>query len=419
MEGGDLFDYLCRAKDNDGGKEFIYITKPAVVCGLLECVALGLSCIHDQAGMTHGDVKAKNILPTYGPKGRSAPPVGAKICDFGLSRLTFKSPESCSGSSDGTPTHMAPELVLGTATHPSPETDMFSFAMVIVEVIMIPQGFDNAWNGRSMQDIRHAYENDDSVASRPPVKSSFAAAEDVMRKCWVTDPGKRLTSTAARKLLSKAFAEYNEDVNNSINNSLATMARKSMTADVDSMPWALKMMWPALGISTSWAKLVTKTRLEYNCSGESAEARADLLVRLLKFSGEAPALANVMFLERRCVVEGLVLFSDASRQNAFQDRLNRLKAGGITPCPAWKAPAGKKFEYQKKSFIQTESSLKCRYAVQNAFGQYPSWLNSQLSAKAGEYASAGIKVRDFSPRRARVSAGAAGAALVPRTPPRI
>jgi hypothetical protein len=89
-------------------------------------VARGLAAIHEQ-GIVHRDVKPRNILMDR-KDGRWVP----KITDFGMARSTG----SISIGEFASPGYAAPEQVDLTARDdPGPDSDMFSFGMVLYELI--------------------------------------------------------------------------------------------------------------------------------------------------------------------------------------------------------------------------------------------------------------------------------------------
>ena len=88
-------------------------------------VAQGLSFLH-QSGIVHGDIKARNVVLDTDDV--------PKICDFGMTKTSDYRTTSSALKGLGTSTHMAPELLNGV--HKTTESDVFAFAMTLVEVCL-------------------------------------------------------------------------------------------------------------------------------------------------------------------------------------------------------------------------------------------------------------------------------------------
>jgi serine/threonine protein kinase len=144
----------------------------------------GLSAIH-AAGVMHLDLKSSNVMLE-----ESAGPERAVIVDFGLScaRGTSRSRQSLSG----TLAYMAPELLRGT--EPSVQVDVFSFGVVLFEMltqrlpfVRVPESFES---GR-MQ----------IAAERPPAPSQLVPGvprklDEVVFHC-LAEPGARYPDAIA------------------------------------------------------------------------------------------------------------------------------------------------------------------------------------------------------------------------------
>jgi hypothetical protein len=96
---------------------------PEVVLAVLRQMVEGLEAAH-AAGVVHRDLKPGNVML-----------VGERvvITDFGLSRSLSEAGATVSGSTLGTPAYMAPEQIEGGQT--GPETDIYSFGVVIYEML--------------------------------------------------------------------------------------------------------------------------------------------------------------------------------------------------------------------------------------------------------------------------------------------
>ena len=122
---------------------------------LLTDVADGLAAAH-AAGMTHRDIKPANIL--VGKSGY------AKLADFGLAKLTDTKAADVTRTLGVEPTR--PGMIVGTVAYMSPEqasggpvdarSDIFSFGVVLYEMIAGRRPFAGANDLEVLQTIKHA-----------------------------------------------------------------------------------------------------------------------------------------------------------------------------------------------------------------------------------------------------------------------
>lgn len=115
MEGGTLADLIAAE-----GRP-----KPDRAARIARGIACALAAAHAN-GIVHGDVKPGNILLDRAGE--------AKLADFGFARLADE--RALSQSSDrfeGTPTHMAPEVILGEPA--SPASDVWAFGVVLYRML--------------------------------------------------------------------------------------------------------------------------------------------------------------------------------------------------------------------------------------------------------------------------------------------
>ena len=95
-------------------------------------LAAGLSQLHNSAGLTHGDIKAENVMMSG--RGHSAIP---RLADFGFSstaRTSDLSTMCMAHEKRGTWPYMAPEMLLEGA-ETSRSTDVYALATVVWEVL--------------------------------------------------------------------------------------------------------------------------------------------------------------------------------------------------------------------------------------------------------------------------------------------
>lgn len=174
ISGGDLPEYIEKHPDSDR-------------ISLLSGVAKGLQYLHSCA-VIHGDLKGPNILVDE---------LGsAHIADFGLA-IVAKSLGSMSSTSYNhglTPQWCAPE-VLNEGKY-SKEADIFSFAMVMVEVFTGAVPYSGSTNFMAMLHI--------TQGTRPPRPTHPMFTEKIwslMQRCWAHDPESRPEASEVLELL--------------------------------------------------------------------------------------------------------------------------------------------------------------------------------------------------------------------------
>lgn len=141
-----------------------------IILPILRDIATGLRFLHG-ASIVHADLKAANVL--VDSKFR------ASLSDFGFSQKQFFSSKKAHAT--GTPFWMAPELLSGEMAN-TPESDVFSFAIVLFEVFS----------------RQHPYEDDDQIMevllgeiSDPRIQRRPSIPEkcpreivEMMKVCW-------------------------------------------------------------------------------------------------------------------------------------------------------------------------------------------------------------------------------------------
>ncbi|CAI8601986.1 unnamed protein product [Vicia faba] len=119
-----VYDYMPNGSlDHFIGKDILdWQTRHKILTGL----ASALLYLHEECGnpVVHRDVKPNNVMLDFN--------YNAHLGDFGLARL-LKNEDSVTTNLAGTPGYLAPEI--GFTGKATPESDVYSFGMVILEVI--------------------------------------------------------------------------------------------------------------------------------------------------------------------------------------------------------------------------------------------------------------------------------------------
>ncbi|KAH0454840.1 hypothetical protein IEQ34_016764 [Dendrobium chrysotoxum] len=156
-------------------------------------VAFGMEYLHDQ-NIIHFDLKSDNLLVNLRDPNR---PI-CKVGDFGLSKVKCSTLIS-SGCPQGTIPWMAPELFNGRRDLISEKVDVFSFGIVMWELLMGQEPYANIPDEVIIDGIV-------SNTLRPSVPESCDPEwRSLMEQCWSTEPSKRPCFTEiANKLCSMA-----------------------------------------------------------------------------------------------------------------------------------------------------------------------------------------------------------------------
>ncbi|NOY90347.1 MAG: serine/threonine protein kinase [Deltaproteobacteria bacterium] len=107
-------------------------TDPRELWPIVEDVCAGLAAAHAH-GVLHGDVKPANIFLVA--DGEDAPRVGAKLVDFGTSKVHGLERLTRTGEVVGTPIYMAPELLTGQGAIDS-RMDVYAMGVVLYEALV-------------------------------------------------------------------------------------------------------------------------------------------------------------------------------------------------------------------------------------------------------------------------------------------
>jgi eukaryotic-like serine/threonine-protein kinase len=192
-DAGDFEGYQYLATEFiDGGtlKDWVRAEKRSwrEIVGLLVGVADGLAAAHG-AGILHRDIKPDNIL--VGSNGY------AKLADFGLAKLeapcsneadtrTLRSETTGPGIVLGTLSYMSPEQASGR--HTDARSDIFSFGILLYELLAGRRPFQGATNLELLQKIIHG--------TAPPLPGNVPVPlRMVVEKALENEPSERYQST--------------------------------------------------------------------------------------------------------------------------------------------------------------------------------------------------------------------------------
>jgi len=189
MPYGSIIDYLMtHPKENR--------------LGLLSDVAEGLNYLHSFR-VVHGDLKGANILiDDLG---------NVRLADFGLNSIVIEDSHNASpiNNERGTPRWMAPEILnvegLNT-TRPSKESDVYAFAMVVVEVFTCRPPFPEL--GHAAVLIRVV------GGERPPRPEEACrlglsdSVWEMVEKCWEQEPLPRPKISEVLKFFKEAATAH-------------------------------------------------------------------------------------------------------------------------------------------------------------------------------------------------------------------
>ncbi|CAN6212859.1 unnamed protein product, partial [Urochloa humidicola] len=149
--------------------------------------AIGMEYLHSK-DIVHFDLKCDNLLVNVKDPSR---PI-CKVADFGLSKM--KQATLVSGGMRGTLPWMAPELLSMGGTKVSEKIDVYSFGIVMWEILTGEDPYDGMHYGGVIGGIL-------SNTLRPPVPASCNPEwRKLMEQCWSTEPERRpsFTEVASR-----------------------------------------------------------------------------------------------------------------------------------------------------------------------------------------------------------------------------
>ncbi|MCO5579682.1 hypothetical protein L7F22_033540 [Adiantum nelumboides] len=158
--------------------------------------AFGMEYLHKK-NVVHFDLKCENLLVNLRDIQR---PI-CKVGDLGLSKV--KQQTMISGGVRGTLPWMAPELLNGSSSLVSEKVDVFSFGIVLWELLTGEEPYASMHYGAIIGGIV-------TNTLRPPVpRWCDAAWKSLMETCWAADPAERPTFTEIANSLRAMEATVN------------------------------------------------------------------------------------------------------------------------------------------------------------------------------------------------------------------
>ncbi|KAG5645836.1 hypothetical protein DXG03_005177 [Asterophora parasitica] len=179
----------------DNGTAISYVQAHPTVDRLriLSEVASGLEYLHLN-GIVHGDLRGANILISRDGV--------AVLSDFGLSKFLEDCGQGMTSSSNLNPRWFAPELLRQTDPL-SPSSDVWSFAMVCLELMTGEQPFSKI--SRDIIVLRDL--DGGKLPERPSRQVTAQGLSDdlwaLMKKCWHKKPDHRPSMTAIRERIAE------------------------------------------------------------------------------------------------------------------------------------------------------------------------------------------------------------------------
>ncbi|KAG0476191.1 hypothetical protein HPP92_013032 [Vanilla planifolia] len=144
--------------------------------------AFGMEYLHSK-NIVHFDLKCDNLLVNLKDQSR---PI-CKVGDFGLSKI--KRNTLVSGGVRGTLPWMAPELLNGSSNRVSEKVDVFSFGIVMWEILTGEEPYANMHYGAIIGGIVNN-------TLRPPIPTTCDPEwRKLMEQCWAPDPQQRPSFT--------------------------------------------------------------------------------------------------------------------------------------------------------------------------------------------------------------------------------
>uniref|UniRef100_A0A0E0KET0 Protein kinase domain-containing protein n=1 Tax=Oryza punctata TaxID=4537 RepID=A0A0E0KET0_ORYPU len=165
--------------------------------------AIGMEYLHSK-DIVHFDLKCDNLLVNIKDPSR---PI-CKVADFGLSKM--KQATLVSGGMRGTLPWMAPELLTMSGTKVSEKIDVYSFGIVMWEILTGEDPYDGMHYGGVIGGILNN-------TLRPPVPPSCNLEwRKLMEQCWSTEPARRPSFTEVATRL-RSMLEASQSVTLRVN----------------------------------------------------------------------------------------------------------------------------------------------------------------------------------------------------------
>lgn len=211
VPNGSLGDYINGKK----GKEIGTLTatqKYIIILGIADAMRY----IHEQ-GFIHRDLKADNVLLDD--------KLYPRIADLGLAKCFDDSLTMT--ASLGTPLYMAPELQNEEMNHYGPEVDVFSFAILMFEIVTGKMAYSELFTKRkSFNQYNFLIKVADGYRPQIPENVFTQKLIDLMKKCWSQNPSDRPSFAEIFDLLSSDFSYFEDEIDSEKVNEFLEMLKK-------------------------------------------------------------------------------------------------------------------------------------------------------------------------------------------------
>ena len=168
VKGGSLFDFIHKQKKVPSDEQRSYWMKD---------IATGVEFLHHQ-GIAHRDLKSGNVL--------LSDRMTAKLCDFGTARSLDHT--TAQSTVTGTYRWMAPEIVSDPKARINKKCDVYSYAMVLYELVTLKKPFHDAPTDQMAM-------FNAMMGKRPSLPESDSECAPFLRRlitaCWDADPKAR------------------------------------------------------------------------------------------------------------------------------------------------------------------------------------------------------------------------------------
>ncbi|KAI4343758.1 hypothetical protein L6164_011067 [Bauhinia variegata] len=166
LAGGSLRKYLQHQEPHS--------VPHKLVLKLALDIARGMQFLHSQ-GILHRDLKSENLL--------LGEDMCVKVADFGISCLESQCSSDSAKGFTGTYRWMAPEMI--KEKHHTKKVDIYSFAIVLWELLTAQTPFDNMTPEQAAFAATHKN-------ARPPLPPECPwAFSHLINRCWSSNPDKR------------------------------------------------------------------------------------------------------------------------------------------------------------------------------------------------------------------------------------